>query len=207
MKLEHFFFGLFALLLAFTGMLAMHYRGELQMERRLHELSRQAPAVPQAAVPAVPAAPSANGVVEQPATALSAAEEEKARLQRQLELAENEKQMLSDKVKKMETNEKAGLPADAPDLSAFQIKIKEAPAISRVKEYVSDQGIAVLDSGSARGLKTGQVYAVRRGHFIVAKKIEIGETVEENECAALVDSSALQPGEVLKPGDEIIQWE
>ena len=63
------------------------------------------------------------------------------------------------------------------------------------------------DAGTARGLKSGQTYAVRRGHFIVAKQIEIGETVEENESIAGVNASSLPTGETIKPGDEVIKWE
>jgi hypothetical protein len=51
------------------------------------------------------------------------------------------------------------------------------------------------------------MYAVRRGHFIVAKQIEIGETVEENEAIAGVNASSLPTGETLKVGDEVIKWE
>lgn len=201
MKLEHFFFGLFALLLAATGMLAMHYRGELMYERRLNDLARKAPAIPQipAAAPA-PAPPPVAPVVDQAAI-------ERAAIQRQLEQAETEKSLLSTQVKKMQENQEAGLPADAPELTATQHKIKEAPAIGKIQQYLPDQGFAVIDAGSARGLKTGQTYAVRRGHFIVAKKIEIGETVEESQAIAGVNASSLQPGETLKPGDEVIKWE
>ena len=63
------------------------------------------------------------------------------------------------------------------------------------------------DAGTARGLKTGQTYAVRRGHFIVAKKVEVGETVEESQAILGVNASSLPPGETLRPGDEVIKWE
>ena len=89
MKLEHFFFGLFALLWAATGMLAMHYRGELMYERRLGELSRQAPAIPQVAPAAQPTPPAAAVPTPDPAAAARLA------LQQQLEQAENEKNLLS----------------------------------------------------------------------------------------------------------------
>jgi hypothetical protein len=215
MKLEHFFFGLFALLWAATGMLAMHYRGELMYERRLGELSRQAPAIPQVA-PAAQATPPATAVpAPDPAAAARLA------LQQQLEQAENEKNLLSTQVQKLQANQEPS-PAEttatpstvetpaAPEASALtdmQRKIKEAPAIATIQRYLPDQGFAVLDAGTARGLKSGQMYAVRRGHFIVAKQIEIGETVEENEAIAGVNASSLPTGETLKPGDEVIKWE
>jgi hypothetical protein len=215
MKLEHFFFGLFALLWAATGMLAMHYRGELMYERRLGELSRQAPAIPQVA-PAAQAAPPAVAVpAPDPAAAARLA------LQQQLEQAENEKNLLSTQVQKLQANqepspaETAAAPStvetpaapEATALTDMQRKIKEAPAIATIQRYLPDQGFAVLDAGTARGLKSGQMYAVRRGHFIVAKQIEIGETVEENEAIAGVNASSLPTGETLKVGDEVIKWE
>jgi hypothetical protein len=215
MKLEHFFFGLFALLWAATGMLAMHYRGELMYERRLGELSRQAPAIPQVA-PAAQAAPPAAAVpAPDPAAAARLA------LQQQLEQAENEKNLLSTQVQKLQANqepspaETAAAPStvetpaapEATALTDMQRKIKEAPAIATIQRYLPDQGFAVLDAGTARGLKSGQMYAVRRGHFIVAKQIEIGETVEENEAIAGVNASSLPTGETLKVGDEVIKWE
>jgi hypothetical protein len=196
-------------------MLAMHYRGELMYERRLGELSRQAPAIPQVA-PAAQAAPPAVAVpAPDPAAAARLA------LQQQLEQAENEKNLLSTQVQKLQANQEPS-PAEttatpstvetpaAPEASALtdmQRKIKEAPAIATIQRYLPDQGFAVLDAGTARGLKSGQMYAVRRGHFIVAKQIEIGETVEENEAIAGVNASSLPTGETLKPGDEVIKWE
>lgn len=215
MKLEHFFFGLFALLWAATGMLAMHYRGELMYERRLGELSRQAPAIPQVA-PAAQATPPAAAVpAPDPAAAARLA------LQQQLEQAENEKNLLSTQVQKLQASQEPGpagtasttstveTPAapEASVLTDMQRKIKEAPAIATIQRYLPDQGFAVLDAGTARGLKSGQLYAVRRGHFIVAKQIEIGETVEENEAIAGVNASSLPTGETIKPGDEVIKWE
>jgi hypothetical protein len=196
-------------------MLAMHYRGELMYERRLGELSRQAPAIPQVA-PAAQATPPATAVpAPDPAAAARLA------LQQQLEQAENEKNLLSTQVQKLQANQEPS-PAEttatpstvetpaAPEASALtdmQRKIKEAPAIATIQRYLPDQGFAVLDAGTARGLKSGQMYAVRRGHFIVAKQIEIGETVEENEAIAGVNASSLPTGETLKPGDEVIKWE
>ena len=205
MKLEHLFLGVCALLLATTGLLAVHYRTELLLERQKNEMAQKPPPIPKSSdgIKAV------GTLVEAPAAVVAAATTgaEQAKLQRQLQIAEEEKNLLTAKVKTMQDNKQAGLPADAAPLTEMQIKIKEAPAIATVKEYVADQGILVLDHGADRGLKTKQVYAVRRGAYIVASRIEIGETVDANECAALVSSSALQPGEVLKKGDEVIKWE
>lgn len=192
MKLEYFFFGIFALLLAATGMLAMHYRGELQYERRLNELRMQAPAVP--AAPAVPVTPA-------PAASPAAAAD--AALQRQLELAEAEQQALAAQAQ-VRTAPKSEVKVEDTEI---QKRIQEAPVVARITEYVADQGIAALDQGSNQNLKTGQVYAVRRGKYLITKKLTIGELVEPTECAAVVDASSLPPGEVLRPGDEVIQWE
>jgi len=210
MKLEYFFFALFALLLAATGMLAMHYRGVLMYYRRVSEQARQAPAIPQAAV--VPAAsPAVDPEVAQ-----------RAALQQQLDQAETEKNLLATKVRTMESGKSGGEglavpeapaavvaaePLETSELTASQLRIKEAPAIAKVQQYLPDQGFAVIDAGSARGLKTGQVYAVRRGHYIIAKQVEVGETVEESQAILGVNASALQPGETLKAGDEVIKWE
>jgi hypothetical protein len=211
MKLEYFFFALFGLLLAATGMLAMHYRGELMAERRINELTRQAPAIPAASL----AAPSA------PPAAVDQAALDRASLQRQLEQAETEKNLLASRVEAMAASEDggprpsadpAGPAAAAPapagaELTAAQQRIQAVPAIAKVQQYLPDQGFAVIDAGSARGLKTGQVYAVRRGPYIIAKQVEVGETVEESQAVIGVNASALQPGESLKPGDEVIKWE
>lgn len=214
MKLEYFFFALFGLLLAATGMLAMHYRGELMAERRINELTRQAPAVPAASL-AAPAAPPAAA-----APAVDQAALDRAALQRQLEQAETEKNLLASRVEAMTAPEAGGAQASADaagagaavepagaGLSDSQRRIQEAPAIATVQQYLPDQGFAVIDAGSARGLKTGQVYAVRRGPYIIAKKVEVGETVEESQSVIGVNASALQPGESLKPGDEVIKWD
>jgi uncharacterized iron-regulated membrane protein len=216
MKLEYFFFALFGLLLAATGMLAMHYRGELMAERRINELRLQPSAIPQS--PAVPAPPpSAPSAVDQAAL-------DRAALQRQIEQAESETNLLTKKVNALGNPQGTDPAADAADaadaavieadptadaeaLTATQRRIKEAPSIAKIQQYLPDQGFAVIDAGSARGLKTGQTYAVRRGHFLVAKKVEVGETVEESEAIVGVNASALQPGETLKAGDEVIKWE
>ena len=218
MKLEYFFFALFGLLLAATGMLAMHYRGELMAERRINELTRQAPAVPAASLAAPAAPPTAAPAVDQAAL-------DRAALQRQLEQAETEKNLLASRVEAMTAPEAGGAQASAggagadaagagaaaepagAGLSDSQRRIQEAPAIATVQQYLPDQGFAVIDAGSARGLKTGQVYAVRRGPYIIAKKVEVGETVEESQAVIGVNASALQPGESLKPGDEVIKWD
>lgn len=219
MKLEYFFFALFGLLLAATGMLAMHYRGELMAERRINALTRQAPAVPAASL-ATPAAPPAAA-----APAVDQAALDRAALQRQLEQAETEKNLLASRVEAMTAPEAGGTQASVGGASAdaagagaatepagaglsdSQRRIQEAPAIATVQQYLPDQGFAVIDAGSARGLKTGQVYAVRRGPYIIAKKVEVGETVEESQAVIGVNASALQPGESLKPGDEVIKWD
>jgi hypothetical protein len=213
MKLEYFFFALFGLLLAATGMLAMHYRGELMAERRINELRLQPSAIPQS--PAVPAAaPAPPAVVDQAAL-------DRAALQRQIEQAESETSLLTQKVNALGNPQGTDPAADAANaavieadptadpeaLTATQRRIKEAPSIAKIQQYLPDQGFAVIDAGSARGLKTGQTYAVRRGHFLVAKKVEVGETVEESEAIVGVNASALQPGETLKAGDEVIKWE
>ncbi len=212
MKLEHLFLGVCLLLLAATGLMAVHYRTELlvERERAAHQAapSTVAPATPASPVAVQPpAAPAAT-----PATSSTAAaiDREAARVDaenRQLreKLASEERKMIDAKVDQI----KAAGTANAPEepKTDLQVKIKEAPAIARIKTYLANEGIATLDAGSERGLKTDQVYAVRRGHFIVAKKITIGETVEPAESAAIVDPNSLQPGQELKPGDEVIKWD
>lgn len=193
MKLEYFFFGIFALLLAATGMLAMHYRGELQYERRLNDLRKQAPAVPVASS-ASPAATAGGGVVEAPVPPATS-------LQREIELAEAEKEALAARVRGLEND-----PAQ-PTATETQNRIQQAPVVARITDYKPDYGVAALDQGSNQLLKTGQVYAVRRGQYLIAKKLTIGELVEATECAAVVEASSLQPGEELRPGDEVIKWE
>jgi hypothetical protein len=208
MKLEYFFFALFGLLLAATGMLAMHYRGELMAERRINELQRLPSAVPQS--------PAAAPLPATPAAAIDQAAIDRANLQRQLEQAENEKNLLTSRVNTLEsadpsapTSPDAPVPeaAESGELTTTQKRIKEAPSIAKIQQYLPDQGFAVIDAGTARGLKTGQTYAVRRGHFIVAKKVEVGETVEESQAILGVNASSLPPGETLRPGDEVIKWE
>jgi hypothetical protein len=209
MKLEHLFLGICVLLLAATGLLAVHYRTELKVERERAKALSQPSAIPQASSIAarqdapVPRSSTGSALERESAQA----DTQKQQLIAQLKIAEREKELLSDKVKQIQENAQSGLPADAPPLTPQQIKIKEAPAIAKIKSYKADHGIAVLDHGTDRGLKTDQVYAVRRGAYVVARKLVIGEMVDANEAAAVVESGALQPGEVLKPGDEVIKWE
>ncbi len=213
MKLEHFFLGITAVLLAATGWMALHYRTEFLLERQKNEFAKvsgnSVPAAPSPAAPTPAAtgagAPKTPGLLENPAAVVAQSTAEADRLQKELDAAEREKLILAEKVKKMEDNKQAGLPADAGPLTDVQIRIKEAPAIAKVKEFVSEAGIAVLDHGKDRSLATGQTYAVRRGHFLVSERLVIGETVDDQECAATV--SGLQPGEVIRAGDEVIKWE
>ena len=210
MKLEHLFLGICLLLLAATGLMAVHYRTELLVERErtahLAGPSTVAPAVTPAPAPA-PAAVPATAPVAAPTASLDreAARVDAENRQLREKLASEERKMLDAKVEQIKAAG-AGTVVEEPK-SDLQVKIKEAPAIAKIKAYLSNESIATLDAGTDRGLKTDQVYAVRRGHFIVAKKITIGETVEASECAAIVDPNSLQPGQELKPGDEVIKWD
>ncbi|MGI8605418.1 MAG: hypothetical protein ACR2OZ_20785 [Verrucomicrobiales bacterium] len=204
MKLEHLFLGVCLLLLAVTALLAVHYRTELAIEKERSRLATGPSAVPQSVAKLSPA--NSAGPANAIDSASLKADADKHRLIEQLKISEQEKGVLSSKAKEIQNSLTTVAPANAP-LTEQQIKIKEAPAIAKVKTYKADHGIAVLDHGTDRGLKTDQVYAVRRGHYVVARKLIIGETVEANECAAIVDAGTLQPGEVLRPGDEVIKWE
>jgi len=214
MKVEHLFLGVCLLLLAATGLLAVHYRTELLVEReRAKQAGLPSPVAnastakaPVTAPPVATAPPTINptGVLDR---ATERADAQKRNLVEQLKIAENEKAMLGPKVKPFENNVTSGLPPDSAPLTPQQLKIREAPAIAKIKDYKPDHGIVVLDHGADRGLKTDQVYAIRRGHYVVARRLVIGETVEANECAAIIDAASLQPGEVLRTGDEVIKWE
>jgi hypothetical protein len=211
MKLEHLFLGICILLLAATGLLALHYRTELKVERERARVLSQPSAISNATAPlAGPGTAVSRSNAGSPSSLereAAQADSQKKNLIEQLRIAEREKEMLGGKVKRIQDNAQSGLPPDAAPLTQQQIKIKEAPAIAKIKSYKADHGIAVLDHGTDRGLKTDQVYAVRRGPYVVARKLVIGESVDANEAAAIVESGSLQPGEVLKAGDEVIKWE
>jgi hypothetical protein len=213
MKLEHFFLGLSVALLLVTSALMVHYRTELYVERERARHSAAAPSVPTAAYPttapqltqapvtappvAVTTAPTFDPT--EPISSESARlDEENLRLKRQLSsTGENTASGATPSVSD---------PAPAAP-TPTQASIAAKPAIAKITRYLQTEGMAEINAGSSQGIKTGQVYAVRRGQYLVAPRLVIGETVETDAAAAMVDVAKLSAGESLKEGDEVIQWE
>ncbi len=225
MKLEHLFLGLCFLLIIFTGGLAFHYRTEWLLEKQRTELSHGPSAAPQMQPPAYaqqPAAPAPRtttppSLTPAPAPATAdidqrsvAVDSELEKLREQVKAqeakakaAEAEARLITNKAA---TNPAAITPAPAGEpLNEIQSRIAAAPAIAKVKSSHLTDGFVVLDQGSGRNLTTGQDFAIRRGHVIIAKRITVGETVSPDECIADVNPKSLELGVDIKPGDEIIK--
>jgi hypothetical protein len=208
------------------------YQGELDRAKltaaapAIPQAQRSAPipAAPVAAVSAPPvaslvpsvaplAAPSSVPI----AVADPVADEAALQMQAQLEALKRENKLLMNAANTATTGAPAAprypasvgaaatAPVAPPEFTEVQIRIKEAVAIAKIKEYQADAGLAVLDQGSARNIAEKQTYAVRRGAALVAKKITITPTVDATASVAEVDLTTVLPGNELRPGDEVIQ--
>ncbi len=109
-----------------------------------------------------------------------------------------------------ETAELNNAPVEVPPekLSNLQSLIVSQPRIARVSDArpADNTDFIVLDEGSNKGLKAGDRFALRRGTAIIAR-IVIGDTVRESQCVANVVPRSLVTGIIIRPGDEVIQFD
>jgi hypothetical protein len=89
-----------------------------------------------------------------------------------------------------------------PLLTPLQRRIKDSPAIAKVKEAVPDQGFVTLDAGTKAQLKAGLKFDLRRDSAVVGR-VTIS-AVEENEAVADVDPKTIPEGVKVQAGDEVI---
>lgn len=96
--------------------------------------------------------------------------------------------------------------ANAPDaplpLTPLQRRVKDSPALGKVKEVVMDQGFVTLEAGTKQGLQKGMKFDLRRDSAIVGR-ITVSN-VEDGESVADLDPKSVPAGITIKPGDEVI---
>lgn len=93
------------------------------------------------------------------------------------------------------------VPTDAP-LTPLQRRVKDAPSIGAVKEYVAEQGFVTLAAGKKNGIKEGMKFDLRRDASVVGRvTISIAE---DSEAVADLDPKSVPAGVTVKTGDEII---
>ena len=93
-------------------------------------------------------------------------------------------------------------PPTAPLYTPLQRRIKDSPAVAKVKEAVGDQGFVTIDAGSKAGLKQGLKFDLRRDAAVVGR-ITIS-VVEEGEAVADLDPRSVPAGMTVQAGDELI---
>lgn len=93
-----------------------------------------------------------------------------------------------------------------PQLSPDEQRIRDAPAIARVREYDPDWHFVVLDGGKERNIVPGTQLAVRRGHQILGL-IRVDE-VENNESVAELQGTWRADAQAIKPrrGDDVVTY-
>jgi hypothetical protein len=87
-------------------------------------------------------------------------------------------------------------------LTPLQRRVKDAPSIGAVKEFVADQGFVTLAAGTKNGLKEGMKFDLRREASVVGR-VTI-TMAEEAEAIADLDSKSVPAGMTVKAGDELI---
>ena len=90
-------------------------------------------------------------------------------------------------------------------LTPLQKQVRDAPAIARIKNVLTEEGFVVLDSGLDQNLQAGMNLAVRRQYYIVAKLI-VADTVDTSESIANIAPGTVPTGIELRPGDAVIPW-
>jgi hypothetical protein len=96
----------------------------------------------------------------------------------------------------------APAPSEVPLLTPLQRRVKDSPAVGKVKEAVAEQGFVALDVGSKSGLKKGLKLDLRREASIVGR-VTVTD-VEESESIADLDLKSIPEGVKIQPGDELI---
>jgi hypothetical protein len=134
--------------------------------------------------------PATPGIdLPNPTKDLNLAAEEKALLDKQIAIQDAQLQGTQDRT-----------------LNPLQVKIKNLPAIAKVKKFNEQFSFVELDAGKNRKLEKGMKFNIRHDAMIVGK-ITIGDTVNDSESIADLDPNSVPPGAVILPGYEVIQFE
>jgi hypothetical protein len=230
MKLTQFAFAAIVVLLLVAGYLTVKSdldsrrdaQDELnkQMLARLDDIAKKqavpAPVlVPPPAAP-VPPAPVAALPLPPPSPAAAEALAAAAAIPSTAPLAaENDPRMLEDERKVLNlgandrvTTDSLTLPTtmEGQTLTTVQRRIAAAPAIARVKQYAVKEGMLVLDRGTNVGLKTGDIFSLRRKAASIGR-VRISDTIMTDECVADVLPNSMPPGMLPEAGDEVIQFD
>lgn len=97
---------------------------------------------------------------------------------------------------------KNGNPEDYTDL---QKKIKNLAVMARIKNFNDKLAFVEVDAGQNKNFAKGMIFRVRRDAVLVGKVI-ISDTIEAAASIADVDMKSIPEGVVLKPGDELVQF-
>lgn len=97
----------------------------------------------------------------------------------------------------------APAPALAPgELTPLQKRVKEAPSLGKIQDYVAEHGFVTFQVVSDSGLKPGMQFDLRRDSSVVGRiKIDI---IEGTDVIANVDPKSVPAGVTVQKGDEII---
>ena len=148
------------------------------------------PAQPQPQVPAVAPAPGTPGAgnvtLPNPAAALS--------------IAAQEKQLLDEQIAQLKDQ------TAPPTYTPLQLKIKNLPAIAKIKSYNSDLAFVEMDAGKNRNIEKGMTFDIRRDSMLVGK-VKVSDTIEDASCIADVDIKTVPTGVQIQAGDELVKYE
>jgi len=103
---------------------------------------------------------------------------------------------------------RASLPAPAPtglapgELTPLQKRVKDAPSLGKVQDFVAEHGFVTFQVVADSGLKPGMQFDLRREASVVGRiKIDI---IEGTDVIANLDPKSLPAGVTVQKGDEII---
>ncbi len=103
---------------------------------------------------------------------------------------------------------RASLPASAPvtvqpgELTALQKRVKEAPSLGKVQDFVAEHGFVTFQVVADSGLKPGMQFDLRRDAAVVGRiKIDF---IEGTDVIANLDPKSVPAGVTVQKGDEII---
>jgi len=103
---------------------------------------------------------------------------------------------------------RASLPVSSPaeikpgELTALQKRVKDAPSLGRVQDFVAEHGFVTFQVVADSGLKPGMQFDLRREAAVVGRiKIDI---IEGTDVIANLDPKTVPAGVIVQKGDEII---
>lgn len=137
------------------------------------------PATPNAQVPAAPPLPD-------PASPLTVAAKEKELLDAQLAQLKEE--------------------TTPPQYNPLQAKIKNLPAIAKIKTYNTELGFIEIDAGKNRNLEKGMTFHIRRDAMLVGR-VKVSDSIEEASSIADVEPKSVPEGCEIHAGDELVKYD